>query len=248
MTKKSILIIGAASGIAEAVARRYASEGCNLALVARNQQKLDAIASDLVARGAGSVHTKVWEAGNTTELMDVAAFAWDAFGMVDVALIAHGTLPDQARAATDLSYAIEQFRINGESAVLCMMTLASRFEAQGEGTLAVIGSVAGDRGRPSNFLYGSAKSAVEACASGLRAKLHKVGVNVLLIKPGFVATAMTANLKLPAKLTATPERVARDITGAIERRAGVLYTPWFWRFIMWIIRLIPEAIFKRLNL
>jgi short-subunit dehydrogenase len=175
-------------------------------------------------------------------------FAWDALKMVDVALIAHGTLPDQERAANDISYATEQFRINGESAVLCMLALSPRFETQRKGTLAVIGSVAGDRGRPSNFLYGAAKSAVEACASGLRAKLYKVGVNVLLIKPGFVATPMTAGLNLPAKLTATPDRVAENITSAVERKAGVLYTPWFWRFIMLIIRQIPEVIFKRLNL
>lgn len=248
MTTKNILIIGAASGIAEAIARRYASQGCSLVLVARSQQKLDAIASDLVARGAGAVRTKIWEASDTAGLADVAAFAWDVLGTVDVALIAHGTLPDQERAANDLPYAAEQFRVNGESAVLCMLALASRFETQRKGTLAVIGSVAGDRGRPSNFLYGAAKSAVEACASGLRAKLYKVGVNVLLIKPGFVATPMTAELNLPARLTATPERVAENITNAIERGAGVLYTPWFWRFIMLIIRQVPEVIFKRLNL
>jgi short-subunit dehydrogenase len=248
MTTKNILIIGATSGIAEAVARRYAAQGCSLVLVARSQQKLDVIASDLVARGAGAVRTKTWEASDTAGLPDVMTFAWDALKMVDVALIAHGTLPDQERAANDISYATEQFRINGESAVLCMLALSSRFETQRKGTLAVIGSVAGDRGRPSNFLYGAAKSAVEACASGLRAKLYKVGVNVLLIKPGFVATPMTAGLNLPAKLTVTPDRVAENITSAVERKAGVLYTPWFWRFIMLIIRQIPEVIFKRLNL
>jgi short-subunit dehydrogenase len=164
MTTKNILIIGATSGIAEAIARRYAAQGCNLVLVARDQQKLDVIAADLVARGVGAVRTKTWEASDTAGLPDVVAFAWDALKVVDVALIVHGTLPDQERAANDLSYATEQFRINGESAVLCMLALSSRFEMQREGTLAVIGSVAGDRGRPSNFLYGAAKSAVEACA------------------------------------------------------------------------------------
>jgi short-subunit dehydrogenase len=248
MTTQNILIIGATSGIAEAVARRYAAKGCSLVLVARSQPKLDVIAADLVARGAASVRTQVWDACDATRLPDVVAFAWEVLTSIDVALIAHGTLPDQQRAATDLPYAIEQFRVNGESAVLCMLALSSRFEAQRKGTLAVIGSVAGDRGRPSNFLYGAAKSAVEACASGLRARLFKSGVNLLLIKPGFVATPMTAGLNLPAKLTATAERVAQNITGAVERRTAVLYTPWFWRFIMLIIRQIPEPIFKRLNL
>ena len=190
----------------------------------------------------------VWDANDVALVPDVAAFAWGALTTIDVALIAHGTLPDQQRAVDDLSYATEQFRVNGESAVLCMLALSARFEAKRKGTLAVIGSVAGDRGRPSNFLYGAAKSAVEACASGLRAKLFRSGVNVLLIKPGFVATPMTAGLNLPAKLTATAERVAENITSAVEGRAGILYTPWFWRFIMLIIRQIPEPIFKRLKL
>jgi decaprenylphospho-beta-D-erythro-pentofuranosid-2-ulose 2-reductase len=248
MKKKNILIIGATSGIAEAVARRYAATGCNLCLVARSQQKLDVLASDLTARGAAMVRTMVWEGSDAKALPAVVAFAWDALQSVDVALIAHGTLPDQQRAEKDLVYAMEHFRINGESALLCMLALSARFEAQQGGSLAVIGSVAGDRGRPSNYLYGAAKSAVEACASGLRAKLYKAGVHVLLIKPGFVATAMTADLNLPAKLTATPERVAENITSAIESKVGVLYTPWFWRFIMLIIRQIPDVIFKRLSL
>lgn len=247
-TKKKILIVGATSGIAEAVARQYAAEGCTFALVARSEAKLGVIAGDLTARGATGVFRYVWDAAEPKQFPDVVERVWRDLGEVDVALVAHGTLPDQARAAVDLDYAIEQFRTNGESAIVCMLSLAPRFEAQGTGTLAVIGSVAGDRGRPSNFLYGAAKSSVEAFASGMRGKLFKRGVNLLLIKPGFVATSMTAGLDLPKKLTATPERVARTIVDAVSARKAVIYVPWFWQIIMTIIKSIPTFIFKKLGL
>ncbi|WP_019656847.1 SDR family oxidoreductase [Variovorax atrisoli] len=247
-TKKKILIVGATSGIAEAVAREYAGAGCTFALVARSQEKLEVVASDLRARGAAGVSTYVWNATEPKRFPDVVERAWRDLGEVDVTLIAHGTLPDQARAAADLDYAIEQFRTNGESAIVCMLALAPRFEAQGGGTLAVIGSVAGDRGRPSNFLYGAAKSSVEAFASGMRGRLFKRGVNLLLIKPGFVATPMTAGLDLPKKLTATPQRVARTIVDAVSARKSVIYVPWFWQVIMTIIKMIPTFVFKKLGL
>lgn len=248
MRKKNVLIIGASSGIAEAVARRYAAQGSSFVLVARSEEKLAIIASDLVARGAAGVQTLVWEGDDLDSLPALANSAWNALGTVDLALIAHGTLPDQARAQGDLAYAMEQFRTNGESAVACMLALAGHFEAQGHGVLAVIGSVAGDRGRGSNYVYGAAKAAVDAFASGLRAQLFKKGVHVLTIKPGFVATPMTAELDLPAALTATPDRVAADIEKAVDSRCNVLYTPWFWGWIMRIIRFLPTAIFKRSKL
>lgn len=248
MTIKNILIVGATSGMAEAVARRYAAEACNFVLVARDQGKLDIIAADLVARGASIVHTLIWEARDMDGVSRVADSAWQTLERVDVALIAHGTLPDQIRAESDLAYALDHFRLNGESAIACMLCFAARLESQGSGALAVIGSVAGDRGRGSNYVYGAAKAAVEACASGLRARLFKKGVHVLTIKPGFVATPMTADLKLPAKLTVTADHVAGDIVRAVANRKDVLYTPWFWLFIMMIIRAIPTRIFKRLSL
>ncbi len=248
MKTKNILIIGATSGIAEAVARRYAAQGARFVLVARQSDKLEVIAADLRARGATGTSLELWDANDVAALPAVIDRAWQALSQVDMALIAHGTLPDQARAERDMPYAIEHFRLNGESAIACMLGLGARFEAQGSGVLAVIGSVAGDRGRGSNYLYGAAKAAVDACASGLRARLFKKGVHVLTIKPGFVATPMTAGLDLPAKLTVTPDRVAGDIQKAVESRKDVLYTPWFWTLIMQIIRLIPGRIFKRLSL
>ncbi|MCZ2497392.1 SDR family oxidoreductase [Xylophilus sp. Kf1] len=245
---KNILIIGATSGMAEAVARRYAAPGVAFALVARDLDKLQVVRSDLQARGATEVHTLAWDARDPQALPALVASAWTALGSVDLALIAHGTLPDQARAESDLAYALEHYRLNGESAVACMLCLASRFEVQGHGVLAVIGSVAGDRGRGSNYLYGAAKASVDAFASGLRARLFKKGVHLLTIKPGFVATPMTAGLNLPARLTVGPNRVAADIQKAVAARRDVLYTPWFWSLIMWIIRNVPGPVFKRSKL
>lgn len=234
--------------MAEAVARRYAKDGASFVLIARHAEKLAVIASDLMARGATSVGVEIWDANDLAQLLPVLDRAWQALGSTDLALIAHGTLPDQQRADSDVHYAVEHFRINGESAIACMLGLASRFETQGSGTLAVIGSVAGDRGRGSNYVYGAAKAAVDACASGLRARLFKKGVHVLTIKPGFVATPMTANLDLPEKLTVSADRVAAEICRAVASKKNVLYTPWFWWPIMKIIRTIPERIFKRLSL
>jgi decaprenylphospho-beta-D-erythro-pentofuranosid-2-ulose 2-reductase len=245
---QNILIIGATSGIAEAVARRYAEQGARLFMVARNNNKLQAISTDLVARGAKDVQTFVMDANDSVLIPQMADTAWEAFGTIDMALVAHGTLPDQKRTETDIAYAIAEFRTNAESTIACLAVLAQRFEPQGKGVIAVIGSVAGDRGRASNYLYGAAKAAIVTYASGLRARLFKSGVHVLTIKPGFVATSMTANLNLPARLTASPESVAQDIQRAIAKRKDVLYTPRFWTWIMLIIRWIPGIIFNRIKL
>jgi hypothetical protein len=169
-------------------------------------------------------------------------------GRIDVALVAYGSLPDQDRACQDVAYLVREFRTNSESVLICLAGLARRFQRQRCGVIAVIGSVAGDRGRASNYLYGSAKSAVHAFASGLRAQLRAAGVHVVTIKPGFVATKMTAHLSLPPLLTADPTSVARRIVVAIDRRRDVVYVPGFWRPIMFIVRHLPEAIFKRLKL
>jgi short-subunit dehydrogenase len=243
-----IVIVGATSAIAQAVARRYAVEQAALFLAARDTDKLELVAADLKARGASAVHTFRMDATDYVQVDQMCEMAWRSLHHVDVALIAHGTLPDQKRAQADLDYGIREFRINGESAIACMSALGRRLQEQGRGVLAVIGSVAGDRGRGSNYLYGAAKAAVDAFASGLRARLLKAGVHVLTIKPGFVATPMTAGLNLPPRLTAQPDRVAGDIVRAIARRQDVLYTPGFWRVIMTIIRLVPSSIFKRSKL
>jgi decaprenylphospho-beta-D-erythro-pentofuranosid-2-ulose 2-reductase len=244
---QNILIYGATSGIAEAVARIYAGQGACLFLVARNAEKLGAVASDLSARGASDVKTFVMDANDTTKLSQMLDAAWSGL-RVDVALVAHGTLPDQARCEAELDYAVSEFRTNAESVIACLTALGNRFERQGHGVIAVIGSVAGDRGRASNYLYGAAKAAVHAFASGLRGRLFKAGVHVLTIKPGFVDTPMTRGLALPQALVVSADKVATDIVGAIEKKRDMIYTPWFWRFIMLIIIHIPNVMFKRMKL
>jgi hypothetical protein len=244
---RRILIVGATSGIAQAVARRYAARGARMFLVARDAAKVQAVAADLRARGAGSVDVFVMDANDTDRLAAMEQNAWQALGSVEIALVAHGTLPDAERARTDGGYLIQEFRTNAESVIACLAGLAQRFRSQGDGVIAVIGSVAGDRGRAGNYAYGAAKAAVHAFASGLRAQLYRHGVHVVTIKPGFVATQMTAHLDLPARLTAEPDSVAEQIESAMEARRNVVYTPGFWRLIMAIIRLLPESLFKRLK-
>ncbi len=245
---QNVLVVGATSGIAQAVARRYAERGARLLLAARDAAKLDAVAADLRARGAGAAQVFVMDAQDPQQLEDMQQAAWTQLGSVDIALIAFGSLPDSERAAEDSGYLIREFRINAESVLVCLSGLARRFDSQGSGTIAVIGSVAGDRGRRANYLYGAAKAAIHTFASGLRAQLFRRNVHVLTIKPGFVATQMTAALNLPPLLTAEPDRVAAGIVAAIDKRRAVVYVPGFWRLIMLIIKLLPESIFKRLKL
>jgi short-subunit dehydrogenase len=244
---KRVLIIGATSGIAEAVARRYASRGDKLFLAARNSAKLEVIAADLRARGAAEVDVFQWDANDYQQLNSMLAETWSVMGPIDVALVAHGTLPDQALCERDSSVAVNEFRTNAESVIVCLDGLAGKFEEQGNGVIAVIGSVAGDRGRASNYWYGAAKSAVDTFASGLRGRMLAHGVHVMTIKPGFVDTPMTRGLELPGALVATADRVAQDIARAIEKKKNVIYTPWFWRYIMLLISHIPGFIFKRMK-
>jgi short-subunit dehydrogenase len=239
-----ILIIGATSAIAEATARLYAARGAHLFLVGRDATRLARIADDLRVRG-GTVHAHAMDATDLDAHAPMLDAAWQALGGVDLALVAHGTLPDQAACAASVEVAMREFATNGTSVIALGIALAQRLQAPA--TLAVISSVAGDRGRASNALYGSAKAAVTAFTSGLRQSLDASGVNVLTIKPGFVDTPMTAAFRKGA-LWATPEQVARGIERAVARRRGVAYLPWFWWGIMRVITHLPEAVFRRVRL
>lgn len=247
MSAPRILIIGATSAIAEAVARVYAARAANLYLLARDPQRGAAIAQDLTVRGATGVREATLDVTQFAAHSDTLDEAWAAFGGFDVVLIAHGTLPDQAACDADADLAIREFTVNSTATIALANYIARRLEPQGSGTLAVISSVAGDRGRASNYVYGAAKAAVSAYTSGLRQSLHPRGINVLTIKPGFVDTPMTAAFR-KGVLWATPEQVARGVVRAIDQRRSVVYLPWFWRIIMCIIRSIPEPVFRRLHL
>lgn len=245
---KRILIVGATSAIAHACARQWAGAGHALYLVARDNERLTSNAADLVGRGADRVETFNLDVQNIEEQKAMVQQCWMAFHQIDIALIAHGTLPDQAACEVQADTALHEFNVNATCTIALLGLLANRFEQQRCGTLAVISSVAGERGRPTNYLYGAAKAAVSTFAEGLRARMYKLGVHVLTIKPGFVNTPMTQGLALPQALVAQPDAVASDILKAIETRKDVIYTPAFWGLIMLVIRTIPGFIFKRLNL
>lgn len=245
---KRVLIIGATSAIATACARLWAEQGAEFFLVARNSEKLEQTAADLQARGAKAVTRYQMDATDLAAHPAMLDGCLNSLHQIDIALIAHGTLPDQKICERDVGVAMQELANNSTSVIALLTRLANQLETQRCGTLAIISSVAGDRGRPSNYVYGTAKAAVSTFCEGLRARLYKAGVNVITIKPGFVDTPMTQGLSLPAALLAKPEQVARLIYAGIERKAATLYAPSFWALIMLIIRSIPQPIFKRLNL
>ncbi|SDI16807.1 Short-chain dehydrogenase [Pseudomonas flavescens] len=244
----TILIIGGTSAIATACARLWAEQHGRFMLVGRNDEKLQQTAADLRARGADEVHTQVLDLDDLAGHAPMLERTRQLLPRIDIALVAHGSLPDQDACERDPEQAVRAFASNGLNVIALLTRLGNLMEAQGSGSLAVIASVAAERGRPSNYLYGSAKAAVSVFCSGLRARLYKSGVHLLTVKPGFVDTPMTQGLALPGPLLAQPERVARDILAALRKRRSTLYTPWFWAPIMLVIRLIPEFIFKRLSL
>jgi decaprenylphospho-beta-D-erythro-pentofuranosid-2-ulose 2-reductase len=242
-----ILIIGAGSAIAAAVARRYAAQGARLWLVGRRASALQAQAADLKVRGAATVVVAEFEAERFEQHAELLRRAWAAWQGFDVALLAQGVLPDQAVAQVDAAVALRSFDVNARSMISMLTELANAFERQGSGVIGVFSSPAADRGRASNYVYGAAKAAVSNFCSGLRHRLYRSGVRVVTILPGFVDTPMTAGLEKSA-LWVQPERVAADVERALARRNGDLYTPWFWRWIMLIVRHLPQALFLRSKL
>jgi hypothetical protein len=244
---RHVMIVGASSAIAEATARCFASDGDRLYLLARDQGKLEAIAADLKVRGADKVDFQTFDANAFDDHDAVIAAAAESLGDLDTVLIAHGTLPDQPACEADYAVTLEAMTTNALSAISLLTRLANRFESQRRGTLAVISSVAGDRGRKSNYVYGTAKAAVSTFLDGLRNRLYGSGVKVVTAKPGFVDTPMTASFE-KGLLWAQPDAVGRGIHQAIVRGKDVVYLPGFWRLIMMIIRHVPETVFKRLSL
>ena len=244
---QNVIIIGATSAIAQETARCYASEGAALFLVARSAEKLEALAADLRIRGHGKVETMVCDLLDFNRHAEIVDKAWGIFGRVDAVLIAHGTLGDQKRCEEDYAEAEKEYRSNFLSVVSLCTPIANRLEKQGSGTLAVISSVAGMRGRQSNYIYGSAKGAKSLYLQGLRNRMHHKGVKVVSILPGFVDTPMTAGFKKNG-LYATAADVGAGIHKAMKKGREVVFLPWFWRWIMFIICSIPERIFKKLKL
>jgi decaprenylphospho-beta-D-erythro-pentofuranosid-2-ulose 2-reductase len=240
----NVLLIGATSAIAESFARRMAARGATLLLAGRDGARLDAIAADLRVRGATAVRTALLDVTRLDQHERIVDEARQALGRIDVAVLAHGTLPDQRACEASPAQTVAEMNTNFIGTVSLLTVLANVMHAQRGGTIAVVTSVAGDRGRRSNYVYGAAKGGVSRFLQGLRHRLRAVGVRVIDVKPGFVDTPMTRDFP-KGRLWATPARVARDIERAIDRGSDEIYTPWFWRWIMLVVRLLPNALFHR---
>jgi len=240
-----ILIVGAKSDIAKATAREYAKQGYDLYLAARNIGELEAFAKDINIRTKQTV--KIIE----LDILDYESHQQFYEGIKEKPLgviTAVGYLGEQEKAQSDFTEAQKIIDTNYTGVVSLLNIIADDFEKRKSGFIVGISSVAGDRGRKSNYIYGSAKAALTAYLSGLRNRLHDAQVQVLTVKPGFVATKMTEDMDLPEKLTAQPEEVAEDIYKAQQKGKNVLYTKWVWKWVMLIIRNIPEWKFKGMSI
>lgn len=244
---KNIIIIGATSAMAEEVAKLYALEKANLYLLARDNAKLHTIEQDLKVRGANSVYTAQFEANQYHLHETLIEQAFQTLERVDVLLIAHGSLPNQETCQNNVENALEEINTNGLSVVSLLTHAANKMEQQKSGNITVITSVAGDRGRQSNYIYGAAKSMVSTFLQGLGQRLSKSGVHVLDIKPGFVDTPMTTDFDKGA-LWAKPEKIAQIIKHRIDKKRTFSYTPAFWYMVMFIIKLVPRSIFDKIKL
>lgn len=243
---RRIAIFGATSAIGHALARKLAGTETTFFLCARNPQKLELVKQDLTGRGAKIVSVIPCDLKELGTHGDLVAKASGALGQIDVAIICHGELPkkEQSTSAATIESCAQT---NFISAASLMEQLAAALERQKTGSIVVISSVAGDRGRRSNYLYGATKAALDAFASGLRARLGANGVHVMTVKPGLVDTPMTKGFAKGA-LWASPDAVANDIARGIRKKKDVLYTPAVWRWIMLVIRLLPEVLFKRIKI
>ncbi len=240
-----MLILGATSDIACAVARRFAGEGWRIILAARSPSSLERLSRDIQVRygiEAVSVSFDVLD-------MDSHKAFWENLPeRPDAVFCAVGYLGDQKLAEKDFGE-VQRIVLTNYLGILSILNLAAmELEKNFKGLIIGVSSVAGERGRQSNYFYGSAKAGFTAYLSGLRNRLSPAHVQVLTVQPGFVMTAMTQNLKLPALLTAQPDEAAEDILRAVRKGKDVIYTKWFWRYIMVLIRLLPEKLFKRLKL
>lgn len=245
MTNPAVLILGARSDIGKATAHAFAALGHPIQLAARHAETLEADRADIVLRHNVEVSLHEFDA---LDITSHTTFVDHLPELPETAVCAVGLMNEQSENEHDLEAATRVMRSNYEGPANILAVLANRFEERGHGTLVGISSVAGERGRASNYVYGSAKAGFTAFLSGLRNRLAKKGVHVVTVLPGFVATQMTEGLELPAKLTALPEEVGTAVSKAVNQRKNTIYVRPVWRLIMAVVRLIPEAQFKILRL
>jgi decaprenylphospho-beta-D-erythro-pentofuranosid-2-ulose 2-reductase len=245
MTEGSVLILGARSDIGLAVAHRFAKCGHPVQLAARNATTLEADRTDIALRYNVRVTAHEFDAlatGTHGQFVD------ELPELPQIAVCSVGVLGVQAKGERDIATAVHLMRSNYEGPAVIMEVLANRFEARGSGTLIGISSVAGERGRASNYIYGSAKAGFTAYLSGLRNRLARKGVHVVTVLPGFVRTRMTEGLSLPPMLTSTPEDIAELIFAAASKGVDITYAGLKWSLLMLIIKSLPETVFKRLSI
>lgn len=240
-----VLIVGAKSDIAKATARKYAKNGYDLYLAARQSDSLEDLANDIKIRSDVDVQLKEFDIADFNSHEEFYnSLEPKPLGVIVVA----GYMAEQKECESDFTKTLNTINVNYTGAVSLLNIVANDMEQNKNGFIVGVSSVAGDRGRKANYIYGSSKAAFTAYLSGLRNRLHESGVKVLTVKPGFVATKMTAGMDLPAKLTAQPEEVASDIFNAQQKGKDVLYTKGIWRVIMMIIKMIPEWKFKGMSI
>ena len=242
-----ILVFGATSAIANSAARIYAERNAQLFLIGRDKERLKKMKIDLELRGANSVETLALDLLKYDEHANAITLAVGFLKILDLTLICHGSLPDQNDCETDFKKIEKEISINALSTISICTEVSKQLQKQKRGTLAVITSVAGERGRQSNFIYGAAKSMVSTYLQGLRGKLLPIGVHVIDIKPGLVDSPMTAGFKKGA-LWSTPKSVATKIVKGVDRKQNTIYAPGYWRFLMLTVRSIPEFIFKKIKI
>jgi short-subunit dehydrogenase len=244
----AILITGATSSIARAVAHRFAQAGSPLVLAGRDEGELARDAADQRLRHGVAVRTLRFDATDFASHPDfVNACLHGGDAELEGVVVCHGYMAEQDEAARDIELSRRMIDTNYASAVSILNPISDHLAKRGSGFLCAVSSVAGDRGRGSNYLYGSTKAALSTDLQGLRNRLARRGVNVVTVKPGFVDTALTFG-RPGMFLVATPQKVAADIFRAVRRGRGEVYTPWFWWGIMRIIKSIPEPVFKRMKL
>lgn len=242
------VVLGASKGVGRAIARELASKGAELFLLGRDQVDLQRSAADLEQRGMGKhrVHIGVCDLEQPERFHEALAQAQHALSGLDTVIVTAGLFATQDRLENDLEFARRMLTVNFANTVIFCEHARQRLVANGGGTLCVISSVAGERGRKPVVMYGASKAGLSAYLEGLDHKYHEVGLRVVTVKPGFVKTGMTEGLK-PPPFAGEPEQVARDVVRAIDRGTPVLYTPRIWALVMFVIRLLPRFVMRKIG-
>ena len=242
---KTVLILGGNSDVGKSLAKDFSKLGSNLILTTRKKDQLNFLKSDLEIRYEISCDIKLFD---VLDFKSHKSFYKNLKTKPDIVITCIGYLDNQGDSQNDFEESLRAIQSNFTGLVSILNIISNDFEKKGSGVIVGVSSVAGDRGRGSNYIYGSSKAAFTSYLSGLRNRLHALGVSVITIKPGFIKTKMTSHLDLPKLLTASTDEISKDILNSIKKGKSIIYTKWFWKWIMLIIKLIPERIFKKLRM